>query len=335
MPAMKAVFAEGHPENFPVASLLIPRTLRAPVQTIYRFARAADDVADEGQRPTEQRLALLSAMDRALHVGLPDRLGHEPLSEVEPSLEGMRLIQHAQELRAVLAERGVSVDPARRLMHAFLRDANFRPFDDDQDMLGYCRHSANPVGELMLSLWGFERDAPGEAMLYALSDHICTGLQLINFAQDIAQDCARGRPTFPKTLWPSHWQWVAGTAKAPPQLIGWKETESSTQAVLCRTLATQGGEQLRFGAPLVELVHQAGRPHARRLAMEIAAVVAGGRSMATTLLRDPWRPWHQPPRLGAGQWLALAARWLPQVLRLEMQRLGRTPSPRAPRGPQA
>jgi squalene synthase HpnC/squalene synthase HpnD len=168
--------ARGHYENFTVGSWLLPRPLRQHLAAVYAFARTADDVADEGNDAPAVRLARLDAIEAALEDAYTGR----------PA--GPIFIALADTVRTF----GIPVEPFRRLLHAFRRDVEWREIGTDDELLRYCEGSANPVGHLVLYLFGY-RDAARQA----LADRVCTGLQLANFWQDLAQDVARGRVYLP------------------------------------------------------------------------------------------------------------------------------------------
>ncbi|MGH8765815.1 MAG: squalene synthase HpnC [Burkholderiales bacterium] len=158
----------GHYENFPVASLLLPRQLREPVAVLYRFARTADDFADEGNAPPERRLAQLQEYRDELekiHAHAPPRL---PLFA---------------EVARVVRDHALPLQPFRDLLDAFSQDVVKNRYADFAEVLDYCRRSANPVGRLLLHLFG--KDGAENC---ALSDRICSALQLINFWQDVDVD---------------------------------------------------------------------------------------------------------------------------------------------------
>ena len=172
-----------HYENFPVASLLLPRKLRRPVETIYRFARSADDLADEGEVSAENRIAALAAYDtQLLRIAAGRPPARAPAGEMFDVLAG------------VIAEYRLPIALFRDLLSAFLQDVTVKRYDDDAMLLDYCRRSANPVGRLMLVLHGADSE------LHRLwSDRICTALQWINFWQDIAIDRDKDRVYLPRT----------------------------------------------------------------------------------------------------------------------------------------
>ena len=158
----------GHYENFPVASLLLPSELREPVGVIYRFARSADDFADEGNDPPETRLARLDAYRIELQGIQANQTSVSPLFA---------------DLARVVRERGLPLALFHDLLDAFSQDVVKKRYADFAEILDYSRRSANPVGRLLLILFG--KDS-AENMEY--SDRICTSLQIINFWQDVRID---------------------------------------------------------------------------------------------------------------------------------------------------
>src|SRR5476649_3071321 len=166
-----------HYENFPVASILMPRRLRPAVEAIYAFARSADDLADEGDAAPHQRLAALSAYEAALARIERGAESHEPMFE--------RL---AQAVRA----HDLPMRPLYDLLSAFKQDVVVSRYATYDSLLDYCARSANPVGLLMLSLYG-----QADAANIRDSDAICSALQLINFLQDVAIDQQKERIYLP------------------------------------------------------------------------------------------------------------------------------------------
>ena len=166
-----------HYENFPVASVLLPRALRRPVELIYRFAREADDIADEGDLAPAERLDALDAFARQLRAM---REGRTPD------------IPWFVELAATVQAHQLPLEAFEHLLSAFRQDVTQRRYATFDEVLDYCRRSADPVGRLLLALYSV-RDARAAAW----SDSICSSLQLINFAQDVKIDYAKGRVYFP------------------------------------------------------------------------------------------------------------------------------------------
>ena len=161
-------FSRSHYENFPVASLLLPGQLRDPIAAIYAFARTADDVADEGDATASKRLAALDTMSTAL----------QQIAAGQPPDEPM---YHA--LADTVHRYQLPIDLFEHLLSAFRQDVTQKHYANFGQLIDYCRRSANPVGRLLLHL---EKQASERNL--ALSDAICSALQLINFLQDIARD---------------------------------------------------------------------------------------------------------------------------------------------------
>jgi len=172
-------FSHNHYENFPVASLLLPGHLRDPIAAIYTFARTADDVADEGDAAESQRLEALDTMSAALQQTSAGQPPDEPMYYA---------------LADTLQRHQLPVELFENLLSAFRQDVTQRRYENFGQLMDYCRCSANPVGRLLLHL---EKQASERNL--ALSDAICSALQLTNFLQDIAQDYAEnGRIYLPQ-----------------------------------------------------------------------------------------------------------------------------------------
>ena len=181
--------ARGHYENFPVASLLVPRGMRRDVAAVYAFARAADDFADEGDRSIDERHALVDGWrERLRQAATSDEAGPEPRPG-EPS----NSIAIFCALGASIRARRLPLNLFEDLLSAFRQDVTVRAYDDWPELLDYCRRSANPVGRLVLRIAGYQ-----DPELDAWSDAICTALQLTNFWQDLSVDLARGRSYLPE-----------------------------------------------------------------------------------------------------------------------------------------
>ncbi len=167
--------ASRHYENFTVATRLVPRRLRQHLANVYAFARWSDDLADEAATPAEATRNLAAWREQ-----LDDCFAGRPRHPVFVALA--ETIRHA----------GLDKEPFSRLLTAFERDQSTVRYETRGDLLDYCRHSADPVGRIVLALEGC-RDED----LLALSDSICTGLQLVNFWQDIRRDRIAGRVYLP------------------------------------------------------------------------------------------------------------------------------------------
>jgi squalene synthase HpnC len=170
--------AVGHYENFPVASLLLPARLREPVEVIYRFARSADDLADEGDEPPEIRLGKLSFYRESLLKIQSGETPRDPLF---------------QDVARIIREHALPIQSFRDLLDAFAQDVTKTRYADFRELADYCRRSANPVGRLLLHLFKQTTDSN-----LRCSDAICSALQLVNFWQDIEIDYVKGRIYLPQ-----------------------------------------------------------------------------------------------------------------------------------------
>jgi hydroxysqualene synthase len=172
-----AKLARAHYENFPVASVLLPKAMRPGIAAIYAFARRADDFADEPGHTDEERLRLLDDWHRRLQ---------ECISVVPTatSPDDLVFIALADTIRA----HGLPVSLFEDLLSAFRQDVTVKRYRTWEDVLDYCSRSANPIGRLVLRVAGY--DVPS---LDRASDDVCTALQLTNFWQDFARDWASGR----------------------------------------------------------------------------------------------------------------------------------------------
>lgn len=168
--------ATAHYENFPVASILLPKDLRKHIAVIYWFARTADDIADEGNKTQLERQSELDLFIEKFRAALRGEVN-------EPKWLALAHSISSRSLTAVYFEDLVS---------AFRQDTMKVRYSNDDELLDYCRRSANPVGRLLLELFGIRN---AEANQY--SDRICTALQLINFYQDVSIDIQKGRIYIP------------------------------------------------------------------------------------------------------------------------------------------
>jgi hydroxysqualene synthase len=236
-----------HYENFPVASLLCPPRLRPPIAAIYAFARAADDLADEGDASAGERLADLQAYRAELHAVAA---GAPPAP---------RWAAIFAPLQAVLQSHALPVPLLDDLLDAFLQDiAKTRDggtYADRAELLDYCRRSANPVGRLLLHLYGEARPAA-----LAESDAICSALQLINFWQDLSVDLPRGRHYLTDADCAAH-----GVDRA--QLAAGRRSAATDALVM--DCAAWARATMLAGAPLVHRLPG-------RIGWELRLVVQGG-----------------------------------------------------------
>jgi squalene synthase HpnC len=259
-----------HYENFPVASLLLPARLRRPVEIIYAFARSADDFADEGDFPDGERLC---------------RLGEyvADLGRIERG-ETCRLpLFH--DVAQIISRHALPISLFYDLLDAFTQDVNKKRYADFNEVLDYCRRSANPIGRLLLHLFG-----AATPLNLAHSDSICSALQLINFWQDIAGDFARNRIYLPQDEMASH---------------GIVEGD-----IAVRKLSPDWSKLMQFQCRRARSMLQDGRPLTRalsgRIGLELRFVVAGGGRILDKIDAVSGDVFHHRPVLTRRDWLALA-----------------------------
>ncbi|NYT26225.1 squalene synthase HpnC [Alcaligenaceae bacterium] len=283
--------AVDHYENFPVASLLLPRKLRSAVRDIYRYARTADDIADEGDAPARERLAALAEYRRAL-----DLIG----GSADPAL-----LPHPHiflPLRATIERHGLPLAPLRDLLSAFEQDVVKHRYDDDTELLDYCRRSADPVGRLLLHLYE-RRDAAN----LVCADAICTGLQLTNFWQDVALDWHKGRVYLPRDKRERHGvqeAWLDRCARAGRLLAdGSDAAAGAAWNALMREQVEQARRLLRSGLPLTRRLPW-------RAGLELRLVIQGGLLILERLEQLNYDVFERRPVLRSIDWPRMALRAL-------------------------
>jgi squalene synthase HpnC len=272
-----------HYENFPVASVLCPPRLRPPIAAIYHFARTADDIADEGNAPAQQRLDDLTAM----RADLAAVAAGQPHSGRWP--------QVFDPLAAMIRTFALPVPLLDDLLDAFTQDVvktrDQATYADRTDLMDYCRRSANPVGRLLLHLYGV-RDADSLRM----SDDICTALQLINFWQDLSIDIPRGRYYLPLQECAEH-QLTLADLKALHQ------SPSATDLIADQVRLARG--LMQAGAALVQRIPG-------RAGWELRLVVQGGLRIldkiealdfATLRVRPKLGPWDVAVMIWRSLWM--------------------------------
>lgn len=239
--------APTHYENFPVASWLCPPALRPPIAALYAFARTADDLADEGAASADTRLADLAAYRADLLAAAAGRPPSPRWSAV------------FQPLALSIARWKLPVPLLEDLLDAFEQDVRKTHegsgYATRADLLDYCRRSANPVGRLLLHLYG----VTGSAAL-AESDAICSALQLINFWQDLSVDIPRGRLYLPEADRRAH-------GVSDEDLLALRQTPGAT--ALVADCCDWARASMRAGAPLVHRIPG-------RAGWELRLVVQGG-----------------------------------------------------------
>ena len=183
--------AHGHYENFPVASWLLPAEVRPHIAAVYAFSRIADDFADEGNRSVEERLLLLNGWGRRL--ALIENHNEDQVDTVQADHQDAADIFLA--LGNTIACHKLPVGLFEDLLSAFQQDVTVTRYATWDDLLDYCRRSANPIGRIVLRVCGVNADA-----LDRESDAVCTALQLTNLLQDFGRDWRTGRLYVPTDI---------------------------------------------------------------------------------------------------------------------------------------
>ena len=262
-----------HYENFPVASWLCPPRLRPPIAAIYHFARTADDIADEGNAPPAERLADLAAYRADLHA---IARGAKPSPHWAAVFQPLAAQMQAFQLR---------LQPLDDLLSAFAQDvrktAAGDTYADWPELIDYCRRSANPVGRLLLHLYGVTGDAA-----LAESDTICTSLQLINFWQDLSVDIPRGRYYLPLAECAVHGIVISDPAR---QFATLKSDEKTTN--LIAACAHQASASMQKGLKLVHRIPG-------RAGWELRAVTQGATRVLDKIDALGAAVLHQRPTVG-------------------------------------
>lgn len=255
-----------HYENFPVASILLPRRLRRPVELIYTFARQADDFADEGELSDGERLRLLDSFRTELHgieLGAPSS---SPLFN---------------DLAAIIRAHCLPISAFFDLLDAFSQDVVKKRYANFGEVMEYCRRSANPVGRLLLHLYGQATPQNLE-----LSDKICSSLQIINFLQDIEIDWQKNR------IYMS--QDDMARFGIVEDSIARKDGSGSWQAFM-QFQVERVREMLASGAPL-------GRVLKGRVGLEMRMIIAGGLRILEKMEYERGDIFRHRPVLHAVDW---------------------------------
>lgn len=262
----------GHYENFPVASLWLPRSLRPAVSAVYAFARCADDFADELGMDDSTRLARLADWRRRLFAGL----AHEN----HPVFLA---------LSDVVARHSLPLTPFDKLITAFEMDVRNNRHKTFDDLLFYCRHSANPVGEIVLRLFGGWTEERGR-----WSDAICTALQLANFWQDVTVDALKNRIYVPLEEMAAFRVTEKAVLKGP---------SSDPLKQLIRHLAARTGALFQEGRPLLNDCPKKWRN-------ELHLVWLGGTEILRKIEAQEYDVWSRRPRISRWDWVRLVGKWL-------------------------
>ena len=260
-----------HYENFPVASWLAPAALRPAIVAIYHFARAADDIADEGSAEPTQRLAELDHYEAMLdRIAKGDRPHEPPFASLTDAIRG-----HALPLA-----------PFRDLLSAFRQDVVKTRYADFAELSAYCARSANPIGRLLLHLYRID-----DSERLRQADAICSGLQLANFWQDVAIDWNKGRIYLPKD-----------------DMIRYKVTEQQIADGRCDE---RWRSLIAFEVQRTRAILESGRALAQALPLrpklELKMVVAGGLRILRSIDAVDGDVFRHRPVLSRGDWAAMSA----------------------------
>ena len=263
-----------HYENFPVASVLLPRRLVPAVEAIYAFARSADDIADEGDATDEQRIAALNAYERAL----------DAIARSAPQTSAM-----FTRLAGVVAQHALPLQPFYDLLSAFRQDVLTKRYAHFPSLLDYCSRSANPVGHLMLSLYG-----AADEMNLRDSDAICSALQLINFLQDVAIDRGKDRIYIPLD--------DLSLFDVPPAQLDLQRVDVNWCALM-QFEVTRARALMLSGAPLAKRLPG-------RIGWELRLVVQGGLRILEAIEQVGFDVFRRRPKLGPADWIRIVWRAL-------------------------
>jgi len=248
--------AQSHYENFTIASWLMPRAMRKHMHAIYAYARMADDFADE-----DHDLAALDDWERQLEAAYAGAPRH-------PVFVALADTAHKFD---------IPKEPFSDLLVAFRSDVNFQGFDTLDDLLGYARNSANPVGRLVLYLFGY-RDEERQH----LSDLVCSGLQLANFWQDVAIDLGKGRIYIPRD--------DLARFGIAPNALGKHDLSAKFIELMRHEVGIARAMLLEGGTALSKLVD-------RRLSRDILMFAGGGLAILRSIERVGYDVFERRPEL--------------------------------------
>ncbi len=265
--------ARSHYENFPVASVFLPKHLREPISVIYAFARTADDFADEGDALPAVRLAQLDAYVSHLDTL---KLGAKVDDPIFIALDD------------VIKKHALPLELFYDLLTAFSMDVTHNRdghrYANHAEILHYCRYSANPVGRLLLYLYNL-----ATPVNLAQSDAICSALQIINFLQDITQDYhEQGRIYFPQD--------DMVRFGVTEEHIRTARTDAAMRALMNHVI-DRTRQMMLFGAPL-------GNALPGRIGFELRMTIQGGLRVLNALQTQRDNVFARP-RLGMGDWLKM------------------------------
>ena len=269
----KHTMSINHYENFPVGSILLPRHLRQPIHAIYTFARTADDIADEGMLTDTERLAQLDALTAELN-----RIQHHQ----PPQTELMRRLY-----KQAIQPFQIPLQPFHDLLSAFKQDISKKRYQNFAELIHYCRLSANPIGRIILHLYGVHDERS-----LAQSDGICTALQLINFWQDIAIDWQKDRVYLPQD--------DLAKFKVSETHLANAQADRAFQQMMSYQ-CERAFKMLKAGTPLSQKLKG-------RIGLELRFIILGGQMILQKLDGCHYDVFNQRPILQKKDWLIITKR---------------------------
>jgi squalene synthase HpnC len=278
--------ANSHYENFPVASVFLPQHLRTPIALIYSFARQADDFADEGELSIERRLVLLNDFRDELD------LLH---AYIKPQTAFFNT------LGSMIKANKLPYEPFYDLLNAFSQDVTKTRYANYDEVLDYCSRSANPIGRLLLHLYGQSNTSNTQ-----LSDNICSALQIINFLQDIAIDFKKNDGKQRIYL-------------CQDEMAAFGITESQIQEFVDKKQTTDDNWQqfMLFNLHRVSALLYAGKPLGRilsgRIGFEMRMIIAGGERIISKMSQVNGDIFRFRPTLNHWDWLVIFVKALMKV----------------------
>lgn len=270
--------ATSHYENFPVASIFLPKQLRNPIALIYSFARQADDFADEGELTQDQRLSLLNNFRDELDL---------MQAYIKPKTEFFAVLAQMIKLQKL------PLAPFYDLLDAFSQDVTKTRYQNYSEVLDYCQRSANPIGRLLLHLYQANTTENNE-----LSDNICTALQIINFLQDIAIDFKKN-------------EGKQRIYMCQDELAKFGITELQIQAYVntAQTIDSRWQRFMHFNLQRVSAMMRAGKPLGRilkgRIGFEMRMIIAGGERIIAKISKVDGDIFNHRPELNYWDWLVI------------------------------
>jgi squalene synthase HpnC len=278
--------AAGHYENFPVASVFLPKELRAPIALIYSFARQADDFADEGDSTIEQRLSALNKF-------------RDELDLLQAYIKPQTAFFVA--LGVMIRSRNLPFMPFYDLLDAFSQDVTKIRYQNFTEVLDYCSRSANPIGRLLLHL--YQAATPNNI---ELSDNICSALQIINFLQDIAIDFKKN-------------DGKQRIYMCQDELLKFGITEQQIAAYVNASAPVDKEWQqfMQFNLQRVRALLITGKPLGRilkgRIGFEMRMIIAGGERIITKITKVNGDIFNHRPTLNNWDWLLILTKALLKI----------------------